>query len=362
MSRPATVIIDLPALQSNYQTIRRLASAQKMMAVIKADAYGHGLVRIARALPQADAFGVACLEEAVLLRDAGIDGRIVLLEGPFSSDELSQINALKIDIMLHHESQLQMLEQCDSTNTLSAWLKIDTGMHRLGFQPGEIGQVLERLKTIACVANDPILVTHLANANENDDRTVGAQLDCFSESLTGVQGERSIANSAGILAYPQCHADWIRPGLMLYGVSPFPQRSAASFALRPVMTLKSRLIAVRRVAAGETVGYGKTWSCPEEMPIGVVAIGYGDGYPRHCQSGSPVLIKGRRAQLIGRPSMDMLTVDLRSVPDAVVGDEVTLWGEGLPVEEVAPHADTIPYELLCNVGRRAHFIIKDENS
>jgi alanine racemase len=330
------------------------------MAIIKADAYGHGLVRIARALTDADAFGVACMEEAQALRDAGIDARIVLLEGPFSADELQQIDALGIDMVLHHESQLTMLEQASLQGGIRIWLKIDTGMHRLGFQPADVAAVLVRLRAIPALTEVPVLVTHLANANENDDHAVAAQLACFSDTLVGVAGERCIANSAAILSYPETHTDWIRPGLMLYGISPFAQRCAQEFGLRPVMTLKSQLIAVRRLTAGETVGYGKTWTCPEAMTIGVVAIGYGDGYPRHCQSGTPVLIKGLRAQLIGRPSMDMLTVDLRSIPDPQVGDEVTLWGEGLPAEEIAPHADTIPYELLCNVGRRAQFIIRDD--
>ncbi len=360
MSRPATVIIDLPALRSNFQTIRSLTGGQQIMAIIKADAYGHGLVRIARALSDADAFGVACMEEAQALRDAGIEGRIVLLEGPFSADELQQIDALGIDMMLHHESQLSMLEQATLQGKIRIWLKIDTGMHRLGFQPADVEAVLARLQVNPAVAEAPVLVTHLANANESDDAAVTAQLACFSSTLEGVAGQRCIANSAAILGYPETHADWIRPGLMLYGISPFAQRCAKEFGLRPVMTLKSQLIAVRRLAAGETVGYGKTWTCPEAMSIGVVAIGYGDGYPRHCQSGTPVLVKGRRAQLIGRPSMDMLTVDLRSIADAQVGDEVILWGEGLPAEEIAPHADTIPYELLCNVGRRAQFIVRDD--
>jgi alanine racemase len=325
------------------------------MAIIKADAYGHGLTRMARAFADADAFGVACLEEAVTLRRAGATKRIILLEGVFDAEELAVVRELGLETMAHCPEQVTMLEQAPPGAPVAVWLKVDTGMHRLGVDPAQAAALWKRLSLSASVADPIRLVTHFANANARGDASVERQLAVFADSIGALAGERCIANSAGVIAVPQAHADWVRPGLMLYGVSPFADTVAVEEGLKPVMTVRSALIAVKRVQMGESVGYGGTWTCPEDMPIGVVAIGYGDGYPRHCESGTPVLVNGRRAALIGRPSMDMLIVDLRNVPQAQVGDPVVLWGEGLPVEEVARYAGTIPYELLCSVRLRARF-------
>ena len=356
MTRPARVVINLEALGHNINRVRQIAPRSKVMAIIKADAYGHGITRVAKILTSADAFGVACLEEARELRTAGINHPVILLEGPYASDELEEIEQLNLDIVVHDQSQIKMLEEVKLANPVKVWLKIDSGMHRLGFLPECVSEMWERLSSCASVAEDIHLMTHLASASERDDPMTITQLENFQKLCKQYKGERSIANSAGIMAFPDSHADWVRPGLMLYGVSPMNDTTSIDEGLIPVMTLESQLIAVKQLDANETVGYGATWRCPEDMPVGVVAAGYGDGYPRHAPSGTPVLVNGKRVTLIGRASMDMLIVDLRTQPHAKVGDPVILWGEGLPVEEIAKHAGTIPYELLCGVHKRLRFI------
>ena len=354
MSRPAKVVISLSALRHNFSRIRTLAPDSRIMAIVKADAYGHGIAHIAQALVDADAFGVACLEEARELRQANIQQRINLLEGPYAGEELNEISELELDIVVHDISQVEMLEQSQQNKPIDVWLKIDTGMHRLGFLPELINEVISRLQQTNSV-KDIRLMTHLASANDRDNPMTLEQIQCFNQLTDSQSVEKTIANSAGIMAFPDAHVDWVRPGIMLYGVSPFSDSQGPQQELKPVMTLQSRLITVKHLKAGEPVGYGATWRCPEDMFVGVVAAGYGDGYPRHAKSGTPVLVNGKRAELIGRASMDMLTVDLRSQPQARTGDPVVLWGEGLPVEEIANHADTIPYEVLCAVHKRLEF-------
>ena len=361
MTRPARVVIDQAALRHNLAQVRALAPRSKVMAIVKADAYGHGITRVAMALRSADAFGVACLEEARELREAGITQPLVLLEGPYSAAEMDEISALKLDIVVHDQSQLSILEKTRVSRPVAVWLKIDSGMHRLGFLPENVGPVWKRLNKCSSVADNIRLMTHLANANQRNDEMTGTQLDCFRSVTADFPGEKSIANSGGVIAYPESHADWVRPGLMLYGASPMNDSTSREENLLPVMTLETKIIAVKILRANDPVGYGATWRCPEDMPVGVVAAGYGDGYPRHAPSGTPVLVNGRRASLIGRASMDMLTVDLRNQPEARVGDPVILWGAGLPVEEIAAHAGTIPYELLCGVHKRLQFIEHGED-
>lgn len=360
--RPARVVIDLDAARANLRRVRVLAPKSKVMAVIKADAYGHGLTRMARAFAGADAFGVACFEEAVQLREAGIRHRIVLLEGVFDAAELSGVRTHRLDIVVHSLAQLEMLERAAPGAPIPVWLKIDTGMHRLGLPLKQVPGAWQRLQVCGAVAQPLTLMTHLASAQQRGDHSVPRQLRNFESATAALSGERSIANSAAVMSLPAMHADWVRPGLMLYGVSPFENGAAADVELQPVMTLRSALIAVNHVRAGEAVGYGGTWTCTEDMPVGMVAMGYGDGYPRHAESGTPMLVNGKRAALIGRPSMDMLSVDLRNVPQAKIGDPVVLWGAGdgsvLPVEEVARHASTIPYQLLCSVKMRARFEVE----
>ncbi|MGR8918747.1 MAG: alanine racemase [Gammaproteobacteria bacterium] len=350
MTRPARVIIDPQAARHNLALVRRLAPRARVMAVVKADAYGHGVERMAGCFADVDAFAVASLEEAVRLRDVGVDRPVVLLEGPFEAAELDTVVALGLELVVHTDEQVAMLAAAGSR--VPVWLKLDTGMHRLGFAPERAAAVAAALEGLAAPLR---YMTHFANAHRRGDDSVAAQAARFDAALANLPGERTLANSGALLTRPETHADWVRPGLMLYGASPLAGESAASLGLEPVMTLRSRLIAVRVVAAGETVGYGGAWTCPEAMPVGVVAFGYGDGYPRHAATGTPVLVNGVRTQVIGASSMDMLTVDLRPMPAAAVGDPVTLWGAGLPVELVAEAAGTIPYELLCGVCMRARY-------
>ncbi len=353
MTRPARVVIDLAAGRANLQRVKEYAPNQKIMAIIKADAYGHGLERVAKVFDQADAFGVACFEEALRLREAGVTKTIVLLEGFFSEQELNQLAALNIQTVIHQLKQLEWLEQLSAAKAINAWLKIDTGMHRLGFDPEQVESVYSRLKSASGVNDHIHLMTHFASAEEP---SILQQLTLFTSTTSKLEGTHCLANSGAIIDRPDAHGDWVRPGLMLYGISPFADRTASELGLTPIMSLKSELISVKHAQKGERVGYGGTWECPEDMQIGVVAMGYGDGYPRHAMSGTPMLINGNTAKLIGRPSMDMLTVDLRECPDAKIGDDVLLWGQELPVEEIARCADTIPYELLCGMRMRARFV------
>ena len=354
MTRPSRVVINKEALRHNYRRIKALAPDSKVMAIIKADAYGHGIVRVAKTLNDADAFGVACLEEAQQLRDAGIQNNIVLLEGPHKADALKMIAELSLDIVVHHHHQLDMLDQVAIPAPLTVWMKIDSGMHRLGFSPEDMPTALARLETCKQVSTIR-LMTHLATANEKGHPLTQHQLDSFEQLCGKSVLEKTIANSASLLSLPQTHMDWVRPGLMLYGVSPLVNNTAIDHDLKPVMSLESELIAIKHLKQGDPVGYGATWCCPEDMPVGIVAAGYGDGFPRHAKSGTPVLVNNTRCALVGRASMDMLTIDLRNQTDAKIGDRVILWGEMLPIEEIAQHADTIPYELLCGVHKRLEF-------
>ncbi len=365
-------LIDLAALRHNLRRVREVTPGKHIMAIIKADAYGHGLIRIARALASGvNSLGVARLEEAVRLRDAGIRESITLLEGFLEAAELAVIVQQRLNVVVHRPEQIAILEQASLKQPLGVWLKVDTGMHRLGIAPAEAKFAWQRLQSCSGIETLGVM-THLANADDRGDNFTLRQLECFTEMTAEIAtcrdalgsreaGRRerppcSIANSAGILGWPASHADWVRPGVMLYGVSPFTGGHGELEGLQPVMTLCSRLIAVNRLHKGDAVGYGGSWVCPEDMPVGVIAIGYGDGYPRHAESGTPMLVNGRRVPLIGRVSMDMITVDLRSQPQARVGDPVVLWGKGLPVEEIARYASTIPYELLCGVARRVEFV------
>ena len=324
------------------------------MAVIKANGYGHGLVTVARALATADGFAVARLDEGLALRAAGLANPVLLLEGVFSPGQLATAAQQKLDVMVHSVEQLEMLESRTGGEVVSAWIKLDTGMNRLGFRVEGFAAAYERLRRIVSVAPDPALVTHLASADDPADPKTGLQLDAFAAATAGLPGERSIANSAGLIAWPDTRAEWVRPGLALYGVSPFPQGTGAGLGLRPAMTLQSEVIAVKDVAAGETVGYGGTWRAARATRMAVVAAGYGDGYPRSVPSGTPVLVNGRRAPLVGRVSMDMITVDVTELPSVATGDPVVLWGDEVPVEEIARLAGTIPYELICGVSQRVH--------
>lgn len=349
MARPTRAVLDAGALRHNFARVREYAPQARVMAVVKADGYGHGLEWVARNLPDADAFGVASMEEGERLRGVGVAQPIALLEGFFSRDELPRIAAQQLEPVVHIPDQVAALEAFYGT-PIKLWLKLDSGMHRLGFPPADVPEILERLKRCPAVA-EVRFMSHLANADDLADRATPSQLDRFS-SAVAADAVRSVANSAGIVGWPASHFEWVRPGIMLYGVSPLLGRTAEHLGLRPVMTLESRLIAVQERRKGDAIGYGGSWRCPEDMRIGVAAVGYGDGYPRHAVAGTPVRVAGRLAPLVARVSMDMITLDLRACPEARVGDRVVLWGDGLPVEEVAASAGTIGYELLCHVTPR----------
>ncbi|HVT35197.1 MAG TPA: alanine racemase [Nevskiaceae bacterium] len=352
-----TARIDLSAIRHNLGVVRQHAPRSRVMAAIKADGYGHGAVPVARALEAAkvDAFAVACLEEAMTLRQAHVQTPIALLEGIISSEEAAQAVYERLQVVVHDYWQLELLQALPATAEVNLWFKLDSGMHRLGFPLGEVPKLVEALKQRPRWRFHG-WITHLASADEPGSDFTTMQIGRFEHALAGVAGPRSIGNSAGLLAWPQTHVDWVRPGLMLFGASPLPERSAVQLGLRPAMHLESRLIAVREFAAGETIGYGQTYRCSEATRIGVVAVGYADGLPRRLANGAPLLVRGRRALLAGRVSMDMITVDLRHVPQASVGDHVVLWGTGAPAEELARYADTLAYELFCGLTQRVRFV------
>ena len=355
MTRATCAVVNLSALQHNLGVARRAAPHSRHMAIIKANAYGHGLLPIARALHRADAFGVATVDEAMCLREAGLPQPIVLLEGFSSAEELHLIRAYNLQSVIHEPNQIKLLERHNG-KAVTTWLKLDTGMHRLGFEPAQCSGILHRLLACENVEQPIKLMTHLSCADDRNSNVTLQQMGMFEKAVVSCRElQQSIANSAGILGWPKTHGDWVRPGIMLYGASPFVDSLGAEHDLQPVMTLKSHLISVKTIKKGDKVGYGASWTAPESMALGVVAIGYGDGYPRHAKSGTPVLVNQHKASLVGRVSMDMITVDLSTCPDAKVGDPVVLWGDGLPVETVAKHADTIAYALLCGVPPRVKY-------
>ena len=348
--RPAHALIDLAALRHNYQLAKSL-SGRKALAVIKANAYGHGALEAAAALQDlADGFAVACIEEALPLRQAGIDKPIVLLEGWFEAAELALIQQHDLWPVIHHQGQVDELLAAAISQPLTVWLKLDTGMHRVGFAPAQYPQVWQQLQASG-KARVATHMTHFARADELDCPATEAQLALFRQCTATLPGESSLCNSPATLAWPQAHGDWLRPGIMLYGATPFAQPQAAAEQLQAVMQLESRIIAVRELPAGEPIGYGARYRTTRPTRVGVVAMGYADGYPRHAPDGTPVLINGQRSQLLGRVSMDMLTVDLTDLPDSGLGSPVRLWGQGLNASEVASAAGTIAYQLFCNLNR-----------
>jgi alanine racemase len=357
MTRPTNATIHRGAFVANYRRAKALAPAARALAVIKANAYGHGAIPLAEALAdEADAFGVACCEEALELRDAGIRNPIVLLEGVFEPAELALAAQHHLQITVHDDVQIDWLERAQLQYPLTVWLKLDTGMHRLGFDPGEAARLHTRL--VACAqVEGVVLMSHFARADELQRDETTQQIERFSSAVAGIRAPASLANSAAVLAWPASHQDWTRPGIMLYGSSPLPPGSL-DHGLSPVMHLESRLIAVRQLADGESIGYGGRFTCSSDTRVGVVAIGYADGYPRNAPDGTPVAVNGVRTRLIGRVSMDMITVDLSDLPDARVGDPVQLWGDQVSANEVAEACDTIAYELFTRVGQRVHRILR----
>ncbi|EIL94559.1 alanine racemase [Rhodanobacter sp. 115] len=358
MSRTTVATIHLGALRHNLARIKALAAPAKVMAVVKADAYGHGLERVARALNgDAEAFAVAALGDGLRLRAAGHRQRIVVLSGPDQSGDIAEMQRLGLDAAIHHPAQLAWLAEASaSRGRLRVWLKIDSGMHRLGFAPEEVADVHARLAAMPGIDPDIGLLTHFSDSEVFDGAQTPAQIARFNAATASFSGPRSLSNSAAVLGWPDARGDWVRTGGLLYGLSVVEGKSGADFGFRPAMTLSTRLIAVNRVGKGERIGYNGTWTCPEDMPIGVAAVGYGDGYPRSAKAGTPVLVGDRCVPLVGRVSMDLITLDLREAPQAKVGDRVTLWGPELPAETVAAQSATISYDLTCGMTRRVLFI------
>jgi alanine racemase len=359
LMRATCATIHLGALRENLRRVRELAPGARVMAVVKADGYGHGLERVARALEGADAFGVAGIADGQRLRAAGVSQRIVVLSGLDEPGDLAEMRRLRLDPVIHCDAQIDALAADLDPRPLRVWLKLDTGMHRLGFPPERARAAWARLRALPCVDRDITLMTHFANSDVFDDAQTTRQIEAFERGVAGLDGEHSMSNSAGILGWPEAQGQWVRAGGALYGISVVAGRIGADFGFRPAMTLSTRLVAINRIRKGESVGYAATWQCPEDMDVGVAAIGYGDGYPRQAGAGTPVLLNGRRAPLIGRVSMDLITLDLRGHPEAKIGDSVVLWGRGLPVEEIAEHAGTIGYDLTCGVTRRVRFVEDD---
>jgi alanine racemase len=353
MARPLLAQVNLSALRANLARVRAQVADAQVLAVVKADAYGHGLKRILPALADADGLALLELNAALALRKRHYARRILLLEGFFDAQELPEIAARRVAVVVHHVEQVRMLEAATLPRPIEVFVKINTGMNRLGFRPSDAHAIVERLSHTLSVAVLRLL-THLARSDEEEG--LRAQLDLFEEACTGLPYPRSIANSAGVIRYREVGGEYVRPGIMLYGSSPFPYDTAEMLGLKPVMTLKSALIGTQNLKPNESVGYGGTYTAARAMRVGVVACGYADGYPRHAPNGTPVLVCGKKVRTAGRVSMDMLTVDLSDVPEATLGSPVVLWGEGLPVDDVAAAASTVGYQLLSAVAPRVPFV------
>lgn len=351
MARATHAIIDLQALRQNYQTARQLAPNAKAWAVVKANAYGHGMLAVAKALaPQADGLAVACVDEAMALRDAGLQLPILVLQGAYSLDETRIAQTAGLELAVHHSLQIDWLEQIQSAPALPVWVKIDSGMHRLGFAVEDVPASVSRLRKLPQVSGLN-LMSHFACADDPADKQNQKQLRMMA-TLKPYGLPMSLANSAAVMTMPDSHGQVIRPGIMLYGATPLMNKEGPDLGLLPVMTLQSEIIALHKVNGGDTVGYGGSWTAARNSLIATVAIGYGDGYPRHAPSGTPVLIRGKKCPLAGRVSMDMITVDVTDVAAVQLADKVTLWGTGLSADTVARHAGTIAYELFCQVTAR----------
>ncbi len=353
MTRPIQAIVHTSALVNNLLVARQAAPTAKIFAVIKANAYGHGLLRVAKSLEESDGFAVLSLEEAVQLREAGFAQPILLLEGVFSEAELAVVTEHQLSLVIHTHEQIEWLKHAWSPVRIDVFLKVNTGMNRLGFMPQEFPEALAALRKCPIIGRIT-LMSHFATADEGQG--ISGQWALFQRLNQPFGLAMSLANSAALLRYSETHGDWVRPGIMLYGSSPFSDVSAAELGLEPAMSLVSEIIAVQQIKAGESMGYGGLFRADSDMRIGVVACGYADGYPRHALTGTPILVEGTRTRTLGRVSMDMLMVDLSALPQAKIGSAVTLWGGALSVDEVARAAGTISYELLCARAERVSIV------
>ncbi len=358
MPRPLVAITHVAAMQANLAAARKAVPDARTWAVVKADAYGHGLEHATRAFEAADGLSLVEFDRAGRLRELGWKKPIMMMQGMFDVADIEHLVRDDLQPVIHHVEQCRMLETSPVNRPLAVHLKINTGMNRLGFMPSQVSEIYRRLKSLPAVRSVS-LMTHFANADSNGTMPdVAAQIEAFQRATTGLDAEISLSNSAATLLQPQIRSDWIRPGVMLYGGAPGTQ-SALSLGLQPAMTLQSRVIATQSLRAGDSVGYGSLFIADGPMRIGIVACGYADGYPRLASTGTPVLLNGVRTRILGRVSMDMLNIDLSPLPNADVGSEVTLWGEGLPIDEVAAHAGTIGYELMCGIAPRVRREVRD---
>lgn len=361
--RPITASISLSALRHNLSIVKQHAPQSKIMAVVKANGYGHGLLNVAQGLAAADGFAVLGIDEAITLRKAGYRQKLLLLEGVFAADELQAVVEHDIDIVVHSQPQLQMLLNAKLDKPVHVHLKMNTGMNRLGFTPDNYRSAFDVLKASSNVAGIT-LMTHFATADK--DPGIAMPLSLFQKTISGLQQPISLANSAAILRHPDSHADWVRPGIMLYGASTVSGVPARDFGLKPVMQFTSEIIAVQTIQTGDSIGYGNRFTADKTMRIGVVACGYADGYPRHAGlvdggnvQGAPIAVCGKVARTLGRVSMDMLFCDLTDIPQADIGSVVELWGNQIPVDAVAEASDTVGYELLCAISQRVQIKVVD---
>lgn len=361
MARKTVCTLSTANLLHNLNVIKATAPKSKVMAMVKANAFGHGIRSVSLRLEgHVDALGVASIDEALALRKVGVTTPITLIEGVFSADELRTAAEQKFPVVFHSDHQLKWLAQAKVAAPLYAWLKIDTGMGRLGFSLDKAREALKAMSESASIIQPVGVMSHFACADNPSHPMNAKQIAAFKDFIKDHSGTKSFCNSASLFAFPDMHFDWVRPGLALYGASPLAERSAESLGLLPVMTFKTELIAIQNFKRGDTVGYGADFICPEDMPVGIAAVGYGDGYPRRIRTGMPVLVNGKRCSLVGRVSMDMMAIDLRACPDADVGNLVTLWGEGLPVNDLEGYCDHVSYDLLTSVQNRVRFEWEDD--
>lgn len=357
--RSTIAIVNHASFKKNLQRVKQLAPQSKVLAMIKADAYGHGIKETAMALDQAEAYGVASISEALIVRQVHPLKPIVLMSGFFNREEIQTLFDHDFSIVIHAIEQVHILASLKNqpcSSPLKIWLKIDTGMHRLGFLPEEINDIIPILESLPFIAKPFVIMSHFACADEPGHPLNQVQLNRLLKIKHDFPHHQfSLANSAAIIRFPESHFDWVRPGIMLYGISPFSNRTGQDEQLIPAMEIKTQLIEKKFIKKNETVGYGATWTAPEDMPIGIIAIGYGDGYPRHAASGTPTLIREKICPIIGRISMDLSCVDLKDCMNAEIGDEVLLWGKTLPIELIAQKSSTIAYELVTKITRRVNF-------
>ncbi|QVL45536.1 MAG: alanine racemase [Methylophilaceae bacterium] len=352
--RPIQATVSTSALQHNLNIVRQHAQAAKVMSVVKANGYGHGLMNVAHALANTDAFATLNLSEAIDLREAGFEQDILLLEGAFDEEELRIAASFKISVVVHSAIQANLLQSITLSRPVNIYLKMNTGMNRLGFRPCDYLSIYQQLNDCKNVRHIT-LMTHFATADE--EQGIAEPLTRFKETIKSLNAPVSLANSATILRYPEAHANWVRPGIMLYGATPVSGTPATAYDLKPVMQLSAKIIAIQTLAIGESVGYGARFTATKETRIGVVACGYADGYPRHAPNGTPIAVNGRLTQTLGRVSMDMLFCDLTDMPEADIGAHVELWGTTVPVDAVAEASGTVGYELLCAVAPRVPIMV-----